>query len=740
MVADHAATQASGQASDILVTGARDRDLSIAVTEIDAGTDAATLDRANTVTAESALRYLPNLQVRQRFIGDTGSGVAVRGTNGFQTARILVTLDGMPISNLLGNTYIYAPLWGLIASGEIERVDAMYGPFSARQGGNTLGAGIFIRTRLPDKLEGMVDVTYGHQAFAAQRTDDRLGTWRTQAQLGDRRGQVAWSLYYDHLASRGQPLYFAITPVSSGAQTLSGRSVTGFLSDRDATGIDRYILGSSGETRTVSDLAKAKIAWDAGGSTRLLVTAAYRNLHYTSLSPETYLRDGSGTPVLTGRVDIRSRAYDLSTLLGFRQQDVRLRDLILGTTLSSALSETLRSEVSASVYTVLDGETRQAYPAGNVAQVVPTDRQGWANAAARFAWTPARSPVLGEEIGFGTDYARYWTRTSTFGSDDWRRGLRTRFAEQSGGKTETLGAYVDDRWTLAPRLSLMAGLRYDYWRAFDGTRQLPAIGIAYPTRDADGWSPKGSLRWTPDDAWTVELQAAHAYRFPTVTELFQSATTGGVLVQSDPNLRPERGTSIDLGTSRAWTVAGGSLRLGSHLYQDRVRDTLFSQRNAFTGASYYQNIGLVRTRGGELTANGRALFTGLLDFDASIARQWSEIRANTNLPASIGNEMPRVPRWRWSALATLHPTDEMDATLGIRHEGRQFNDILNSDGRRGGFGFADPYSFVETKLAYRIMPALQASIGVDNLFDQVRYLYHPYPGRTIFLAVKWHPA
>ncbi|WP_068079686.1 TonB-dependent receptor [Novosphingobium rosa] len=718
--------------ADIRVDGRREQTLARPAEAIGATIDAGMLERANTITAEDALRYLPNIQLRQRYIGDTGSAVTVRGTSGFQTARVLVTLDGVPISNFLGNTYVYAPLWGMVAPDEIESVDASYGPFSARYGGGTMGAGIFIQTRMPQKLEAGVDLTYGNQDFNAQKSSDSLNTWRIQSHIGDRHGNLSWMLYQDHLSSQGQPLYFAVTPVSAGTSA-AGTPVAGALRDRDATNTDRYLLGSSGVTDTRSDLVKGKLAWDAAPTTRVMLTTAYRDLRYDSLAPETYLRDAAGNGVISGSAQIDGRGYALSSLLGLRKQDVQLRDLLSGISLTSQLTHRLHAELSASTYNVLGGETRQAYPAGNGAQVIATDAQGWANAAARFAWDVAKR----NQIGFGGDYAQYWTQTSTWNSTDWLNGARSSFAERSGGKSETFGLYGEDRWTITPTLTLTAGLRYDHWRAFDGQRTTTASALIYPSRAGSGWSPKGVLRWAPAKGWAVQLRAAQAWRFPTVTELFQSASSGGVLVQSDPHLKPEHATTFDLGTTRDMTLAGGTLSLGATLFHERVSNTLYNQQNAFTGATYYQNIGLVRTRGVELSATGRHLFDGLLDLDGAFAWQGGKILQNANLPASMGKEMPRVPRIRWNLLATLHPVEKVDATVGVRHEGAQFSDLLNSDGRRGGFGYADAYTFVEARLGVHITRQLQASVGVDNLFNQIRYIYHPYPGRTVFLALKW---
>ncbi|KAF1008227.1 MAG: Vitamin B12 transporter BtuB [Luteibacter sp.] len=696
------------------------------------------LDHSMTVTTEHAMRYLPNIQLRQRYIGDIGGTVAVRGTSGFQSARILVTVDGMPISNLLGSGYGYAPLWGLVFPDEIDRVDVMYGPYSARFSGNTLGAGIFIRTRMPDKLEGGVDVSYGNQHFDTLQTHDSLNTRHAQAWIGDRIGRVAWSLGVDHLDSDGQPAYIAFLPATA-VRSMAGTPVSGALDGVDASGKRRYLVGTSGPSSALSNLIKGKARVDLSDSTSLTLQAAYRDLHFQSLAPESYLRTRGGVPLLTGPVNIDGSAYNLSNTLGFRQQDVRLRDAIAGAMLSSQLADDLQGQFSASGYRVIHGETRQAYPGGNGAQVTPTDRQGWFNAAARFALTPDGLPWLGKELGFGVDYARYWMRTSTYGSPDWRGGARGALAERSAGKTDQLGMYVDDRWSLGSQWTVMAGLRHDRWRAFEGARQTAVASIDYPRRHTNGWSPNLGVRFEPGDDWSIELRGAQAWRFPTVTELFQSSLTGGVLVQSDPNLRPEHATTFNLGASKVFGVAGGTLRLTADVFQERVRNTLFSQATAFAESSYYQNIGLVRTRGVDLLGTARDLFDGLLDVDASVARQKGIIRQNDILPATVGNEMPRVPHWRWSVLATIHPTARLDASLGVRHEGLQYNDIGNTDGRRGGVGYVDAYTFVETQVAYRLTPSVQLSLGIDNLFDSIRYAYHPYPGRTTLFSVKWRP-
>lgn len=98
------------------------------------------LDRLNMPTSEDALRYLPNLNVRQRYIGDRNAALEARGMSNIQSARGLVLADGVILSNLLGSDHANSPRWSMVLPEEIERIDVIYGPYSALYSGNAMGA------------------------------------------------------------------------------------------------------------------------------------------------------------------------------------------------------------------------------------------------------------------------------------------------------------------------------------------------------------------------------------------------------------------------------------------------------------------------------------------------------------------------------------------------------------------------------------------------------------------------
>ncbi len=86
----------------------------------------------NVMNTEDALKYLPSLIVRKRNFGDQQAPLATRTSGLGQSARSLIYADGVLLSTLIGNNNSSAsPRWALVAPEEIERIDVMYGPFSA---------------------------------------------------------------------------------------------------------------------------------------------------------------------------------------------------------------------------------------------------------------------------------------------------------------------------------------------------------------------------------------------------------------------------------------------------------------------------------------------------------------------------------------------------------------------------------------------------------------------------------
>ena len=140
-----------------------------------------------------SLRYLPSLLVRKRHIGDTQAPLATRTSGVGASARSLIYVDGVLLSALIGNNNNFAsPRWGMVSPEEIERIDVLYGPFSAAYPGNSIGAVVNFTTRLPDGPRRRSVPRPRSRAFDQYATRGDFPADRLAATCGDRAGPLAW--------------------------------------------------------------------------------------------------------------------------------------------------------------------------------------------------------------------------------------------------------------------------------------------------------------------------------------------------------------------------------------------------------------------------------------------------------------------------------------------------------------------------------------------------------------------
>ena len=179
----------------------------------------------NADDAEDALKYLPSLTVRKRYIGDYDHAVlATRASGTGNSARSLVYADGILLSNLLGNGAGFTPRWGLVAPEEIERVDVLYGPFSAAYSGNSAGAIVDFVTRMPTRFEAHAKLQGFAQPYRLYGTDDTYSGGQASASVGSRAGAFSWWLALSHLTSDAQPMSFVVknVPATTSAAGIAG--------------------------------------------------------------------------------------------------------------------------------------------------------------------------------------------------------------------------------------------------------------------------------------------------------------------------------------------------------------------------------------------------------------------------------------------------------------------------------------------------------------------------------------
>ncbi|MDB5424645.1 MAG: putative TonB-dependent siderophore receptor, partial [Phenylobacterium sp.] len=658
------------------------------------------------------------------------------------SARSLIYADGVLLSALIGNNNANAsPRWGMVAPEEIDRIEVMYGPFSAAYAGNAIGAVVNITTRRPQSFEAQAKVSLGAQHFRQYATKDDYPVYEASASLGDRRGALSWRLSGNHLETRGQPLSY-VTAVRPATASAAGMPVTGAFDDRNRTGAAIAVLGAGGLERQTQDNAKLKLEWEVTPK----LTAAYLVGYFgnrTDAHVESYLRNAAGQPVYSGAVNIGGFAYTVAPS-AFAGNMYRLdeRHWMHALSLTGRPSATLHWEAIATLYDY--GHDVQRTPSaalpgaltGGPGTILDLGDTGWRTLDAHAVWAPAGA----HSLTLGLHHDRYELGSERFNTTDWLSGGRGALAAASRGKTETAALFLEDAIRLSPGIGLTLGVRQERWRALDGLNYslAPALNVAQPKLGADRTSPKAVLAWTPDADWKLSASVGRAYRFPTVGELYQAVTVGQELKTPNPDLKPEKALSTELSVSRAWPR--GQVRLS--VFTEDIDDALVSQTAALTPGSttlvaFVQNVDKVRSRGVEAEAQARdVLFKGL-DLTGSVTWVDAETRRDAAFPAAVGRRTPQVPRLRWTAVATWRASERLTLTTAARYASRPFGTLDNSDIVGHTYQGFEGYFVVDARASYRIDDHWSAAIGVDNLNNRDYFVFHPFPQRSALAELRY---
>jgi catecholate siderophore receptor len=259
-------------------------------------------------------------------------------------------------------------------------------------------------------------------------------------------------------------------------------------------------------------------------------------------------------------------------------------------------------------------------------------------------------------------------------------------------KADIVGVYLQDQIALSKEWKLLAGLRYDYFKAtFDDRRTTtPAIDLERTDRE---FSPRAGLIWSPNAASTY--YASYSYSFlPSAEVLGLAANTAG--------LDPEKAKNYELGAR--WDLRP-NLTLSTALFRldrDNVRNS--------DGAGGLVLSGQQRTQGvevglqGDITRNWQ-VYAGYANLDSRITKA-------TTAAGNLGHRPQLVPQNMLSVWNRYNVGNGWGAGLGVVYQGSSFTNADNAV-QLPAFTRADGaiyYAFADGKT--------RLALNVENLFDK----------------------
>jgi iron complex outermembrane receptor protein len=373
---------------------------------------------------------------------------------------------------------------------------------------------------------------------------------------------------------------------------------------------------------------------------------------------------------------------------------------------------------------------------------VDLDRRAYGT---RFSLTrPLGGGRFAPQLTAGLDFQRQRDDRVNFGNVAGRPDT-TRALDQLERVTE-LGPFAQSAVTLTPRLTLTAGMRYD-WVHFQVADRL--VSATNPDDSGDrlmrAFSGSLGLAFAPTGAVALYANAGSSFETPTTTELANRPDTAGGF---NPTLDPQRAWTYEVGGRGTladrgdWSVA---------LFQANVNDELISYEvPSSPQRRFFRNAGTARHRGVELGA-GLTVVPGVR---VGASYTYSDFRylryafsPDTTPPRVLDGRAllgiprhalhvtvraePHRPRGAWLEVETTGISSTLvDDTLSLRTSPWWVTNLrLGWEGRIGGVSF-EPF------------------VAANNVFDRLyigsvvinaargRY-YEPAPGRNVYAGLSF---
>jgi outer membrane receptor protein involved in Fe transport len=292
---------------------------------------------------------------------------------------------------------------------------------------------------------------------------------------------------------------------------------------------------------------------------------------------------------------------------------------------------------------------------------------------------------------------------------------RTRVA---GGEQQIYGLFVQDVYRPIPMLELVAGIRADYWRAYNGFRRdtPPPAGIparqTYSDIDRIGVSPRVAAVVHATPTTDVRASAYQGFRVPTINELYRVFRVRNDVTAANEHLKPERLTGGEVGVEQRWGPVTGRATAFWNEVEDLIANVTLTTRlpdcPVGTTCRQRQNLDRARIRGIETELEVRPardwrIIAGYIFTDTTVLEASPQ-------PALEGKRLAQVPRHGASVTVRYDNPALFTAAATVRFVGRQFEDDLNTLP-------LGSYALVDLFFSRRLARWAEVFVGIENLLD-----------------------
>ncbi|MFA6433847.1 MAG: TonB-dependent receptor [Elusimicrobiales bacterium] len=342
-------------------------------------------------------------------------------------------------------------------------------------------------------------------------------------------------------------------------------------------------------------------------------------------------------------------------------------------------------------------------------------------------------PLAGLTATLGADY-----KLGSVDATDHNVAPAPAYDSKDRGRISQYAPYAQaEKKMFSERLKLLAALRYDNARYFDGFFYNPSntVNLVNGPQSAHYWdrfSPKLAASWSYSGRAEQYVSYGRGFRPPALEDLcltlLRGSGTSKRLNIANPALKPETVDTAETGF-RLSPLTG--LYADPAVYYTIGRNFMYTTDTGDVAGgvkvSKKENIARVRVYGAELPVK---FYSGAFSLAAAYAWSDSEIRKYAGPAALEGKTLAYAPRGTASASVGLKTAPAAFTLLWTYKSGQYITD--DNSARVGG------YYTVSASARRSFTRALSAGLSVENIFNR-RYQESGAdlaPGRTVTISLE----
>ncbi|MBU0763550.1 MAG: TonB-dependent receptor [Bacteroidetes bacterium] len=675
------------------------------------------IENGNAAFADEALKNVSGVYLKRSKPTDVVSSVTLRGFS--KSARTLILLDGKP----LNDGYNQNVSWAGVPTEIIRRIEVIRGPYSALYGGNAMGGVINIITKIPEKQALTVGSSYGtyntfnnHIGYSNRFFSDKLGVY----------------VNYNNKSTDG---YVNNYVVRKGGVNKGSVYALGWEPYKDAKGEEGYLVGDKGVNYWQQNRVFGKLVWDFSGNTTLGLSCNISDYETGYRNPATYLTDSGGAPLNNGKVIVGTDTVSLVPyyfIQGPSGQTDRLFDLNFSTKLNTVQIRSIAGmNTDKSRYVSSQSGSNEDGGPGKYNLTDPCKTY--------YADLQADIPVAGHILTTGVNYRLNEAGGIELALSDWQdtESYYDTLTTLSG-RQQIAGAYFQAELKFHNRFKAYLGGRYDTWKNYSGQAYDESNDTTYVYGNyTNGYfAPKAAIVFTPDfktslfELKAVRITYGHAFRPPTLYDMYRTWSYYGTVYYSNPDLQPETTQSFDAGFEAGFFKNHTSLNVS---YFQSVIDNLIYSQELNDGNKRKENAGKGTIMGVEFDLKQK--ITSRADAGFNITRNNTRITENPADSASVGKEFQYVPKLMYNASLSLHHK-KIYFGLNYGFTSKTYGASDNSDTESGVYGTMDEIRILDGKISWQFNDNIKLYVNVNNILDYEYFVYYKAPGRTFTAGIS----